>query len=44
MMLEKADSFDKALEIDRKVWEVLPKIQARKKKVYVSPCVSVAKK
>jgi predicted ArsR family transcriptional regulator len=30
MMLEKADSFDKALEIDRLVWEVLPKIQARK--------------
>jgi len=30
MMLEKADSFDKALEIDRRVWEVLPKIQARK--------------
>ncbi|MDY6953671.1 MAG: DUF6125 family protein [Thermodesulfobacteriota bacterium] len=30
MMLEKEDSFDKALQIDRKVWEVLPKIQARK--------------
>ena len=30
MMLEKADSFDKALEIDKKVWEILPKIQARK--------------
>jgi len=30
MMLEKENSFDKALKIDRKVWEVLPKIQARK--------------
>ncbi|MDY6836518.1 MAG: DUF6125 family protein [Thermodesulfobacteriota bacterium] len=30
MMLEKEDSFDKALKIDRKVWEILPKIQARK--------------
>ena len=30
MMLEKADSFDKALEIDRGVWKILPKIQARK--------------
>jgi len=30
MMLEEEDSFDKALEIDTKVWEVLPKIQARK--------------
>jgi len=30
MMLEKEDSFDKALKIDKKVWEVLPKIQARK--------------
>jgi hypothetical protein len=30
MMLENTDSFEKALEIDRKVWEVLPKIQARK--------------
>lgn len=30
MMLERADSFDKALEIDKKVWEILPKIQARK--------------
>ena len=30
MMLEEADSFDKALEMDRRVWEVLPKIQARK--------------
>jgi predicted ArsR family transcriptional regulator len=30
MMLEEEDSFDKALKIDRKVWEVLPKIQARK--------------
>ena len=32
MMLEKEDSFDKALEIDRRVWEILPKIQARKVK------------
>lgn len=30
MMLEKTDSFDKALEVDSMVWEVLPKIQARK--------------
>ena len=30
MMLEKADSFERALEIDSKVWEILPKIQARK--------------
>ena len=30
MMLENTDSFEKALEVDRKVWEVLPKIQARK--------------
>jgi len=32
MMLEKEDSFDKALEIDSRVWEILPKIQARKVK------------
>ncbi|MCK4468344.1 MAG: L-2-amino-thiazoline-4-carboxylic acid hydrolase [Desulfobacterales bacterium] len=30
MMLEKTDSFEKALEIDGRVWEILPKIQARK--------------
>ena len=30
MMLEKTDSVDKALEVDRRVWEILPKIQARK--------------
>jgi hypothetical protein len=30
MMLEKTDSFEKALEVDRMVWEILPKIQARK--------------
>jgi predicted ArsR family transcriptional regulator len=30
MMIENTDSFEKALEVDRKVWEVLPKIQARK--------------
>ena len=30
MMLEKTDSFDKALEVDGRVWEILPKIQARK--------------
>lgn len=30
MMLEKTDSFDKALEVDSMVWQVLPKIQARK--------------
>ena len=30
MMLEDTESFEKALEVDRKVWEVLPKIQARK--------------
>ena len=30
MMVEEADSFDKALEIDRRVWEIVPKIQARK--------------
>jgi hypothetical protein len=35
MMLEKTDSFDKALEdkaleVDGRVWKILPKIQARK--------------
>lgn len=30
MMVEKADSFEKALEIDKKVWQILPKIQAGK--------------
>jgi len=30
MMLENTDSFEKALEVDRKVWEIMPKIQARK--------------
>lgn len=30
MMLEQTDSFDKALEVDKKVWEIMPKIQARK--------------
>ncbi|MDO9558240.1 MAG: DUF6125 family protein [Syntrophales bacterium] len=30
MMLEKTDSFDKALEVDSMVWKILPKIQARK--------------
>ena len=30
MMLEKTDSFEKALEVDSMVWEILPKIQARK--------------
>ena len=31
-MLEEEFSFDKALEIDEKVWRILPKIQARKVK------------
>jgi hypothetical protein len=30
VMLEGADSFDRALEIDEKVWRVMPKIQSRK--------------
>ncbi len=30
VMLEKMDSFEKALEIDTMVWEVMPKIQAKK--------------
>jgi len=30
VMIEDEFSFDKALEIDEKVWQVLPKIQARK--------------
>lgn len=30
MMVEKEDSFEKALELDRRVWGILPKIQARK--------------
>lgn len=30
--LEEEYGFDKALEVDRRVWEVLPKIQARKLK------------
>lgn len=30
MMLEKTHSFEKALEVDVMVWEILPKIQARK--------------
>lgn len=32
VMTEEEFSFDEALKIDRKVWEVLPKIQARKAK------------
>jgi hypothetical protein len=32
MMLEEEFSFDRALEIDEKVWRILPKIQARKTK------------
>jgi len=32
MMIEEEFSFDKALEIDEKVWRILPKIQARKVK------------
>ncbi|MFO7967364.1 MAG: DUF6125 family protein [Archaeoglobaceae archaeon] len=32
MKLEEEYGFDKALEVDRRVWEVLPKIQARKLK------------
>jgi hypothetical protein len=32
MMIEKEFSFNKALEIDKSVWGVLPKIQARKLK------------
>ena len=32
MMIEDEFSFDKALEIDKKVWSVIPKIQARKAK------------
>ena len=30
MMIEEATSFDKALEIDKKVWRVMPKIQCKK--------------
>ncbi|MEM3462385.1 MAG: DUF6125 family protein [Candidatus Bathyarchaeia archaeon] len=30
VMLEEADSFDKALEIDERVWRAMPKIQSRK--------------
>ena len=30
MLLEKESNFQKALEIDRRVWQALPKIQARK--------------
>jgi hypothetical protein len=29
MMVEEADDFERALELDRRVWEVLAKIQAR---------------
>ncbi len=32
MKLEEEYGFDRALEIDRRVWEILPKIQARKLK------------
>lgn len=32
VMLEEEFSFDKALEMDAKVWKILPKIQARKVK------------
>ncbi|MBM3211789.1 hypothetical protein FJZ33_06205 [Candidatus Poribacteria bacterium] len=32
MMLEKEFSFDEALDIDERVWKILPKIQARKVK------------
>ncbi len=32
MMMEEESSFDRALEMDEKVWGVLPKIQARKMK------------
>ena len=32
MMVEKALSFDKALDIDEKVWKVMPKIQSKKLK------------
>ena len=32
MMIEEDSSFDKALEMDAKVWSILPKIQARKVK------------
>ena len=32
MMIEEEFSFDKVLEIDEKVWRILPKIQARKAK------------
>lgn len=32
MKVEEDSCFEKALELDRKVWEVLPKIQARKVK------------
>jgi len=30
VVMEKESGFEKALEFDRKVWEVMPKIQARK--------------
>jgi hypothetical protein len=32
MMIEKEFSFERAMEIDEKVWSILPKIQARKVK------------
>ena len=34
MKVEDAEGFDKALDIDEKVWQVMPKIQARKMKSF----------
>lgn len=34
MKVEETEGFDKALDIDEKVWQVMPKIQARKMKSF----------
>ncbi|HUI90871.1 MAG TPA: DUF6125 family protein [Chitinivibrionales bacterium] len=34
MKTEDADGFDKALDVDEKVWQIMPKIQARKMKSF----------
>ena len=33
MKVEEAEGFDKALDIDEKVWQVMPKIQAKENEV-----------
>jgi len=35
MKVEEEDGFDKALELDEKVWQVMPKIQARAMKTFL---------